>query len=62
MMLTIDKPSLLINWSPFDYVLKNNLSIILPKILKKKIKFFLLRIIIKFILELTMMGLIELKT
>ena len=40
MMLTIDKPSLLINWSPFDYVLKNNLSIILPKILKKKNKIF----------------------
>ena len=40
MMLTIDKPSLLINWSPFDYVLKNNLSIILPKILKNKNKIF----------------------
>ena len=40
MMLTINKPSLLINWSPFDYVLKNDLSIILPKILKEEDKIF----------------------
>ena len=43
MMLTIDKPSLLINWSPFDYVLKNDLSVILPKILMNEDKVFSIR-------------------
>ena len=40
LMLARDKPSLLINWSPFEYILKNDLSIILPKILKQKGKIF----------------------
>jgi putative glycosyltransferase (TIGR04372 family) len=43
MMKTINKPSLLINWSPFEYSQKNDLSVILPKILKNKNNIFSIR-------------------
>ena len=35
-MLTTNKPVLYINWYPFDFASKNDLSIIMPKIVKKK--------------------------
>ena len=36
--LTTDIPSLYINWHPFDFFLKNNKAVIVPKLLKYKNK------------------------
>ena len=40
LMLGTSIPALFINWCPFEYVLKNDLSIIVPKILKQKENIF----------------------
>ena len=40
LMLNRNAPSLLINWCPFEYVMKNDLSIFLPKILMQKKNIF----------------------
>jgi putative glycosyltransferase (TIGR04372 family) len=41
--LASNQPTLLINWYPFEYALKNSLCVIVPKLLKKDNKIFSIR-------------------